>query len=50
LGILSVGRRSEGYSTPGVPLAGKYAGARINVTIRSVVINKDADPQAVMPC
>jgi len=33
-----------------VPLAGKYARAGINVTIRSVVINKDADPQAMMPC
>jgi len=33
-----------------VLLAGKNAGAEINVTIRSGVITNDADPQAVMPC
>jgi hypothetical protein len=30
-----------------VPLGGKNAGAGFSVTVQSVVIKKDADPQAV---
>ncbi len=40
-------RRGAG---PGFPGAVRQHQDQFNVTIRSGVINNDADPQAVMPC